>query len=332
MKPLEYDLRRPQQLEPLGGTPLIVGDNEVAQLITQAQTDNPLLTTASISGLCGGGKSTLAKSIQRLVLENDPNCGFPSIEWDGERMDILPLDAVMSVSRGNEKKNFVETATTEMVKAHFFRSMEIARIIRSLVIDNNDRHYELNEAYSPKNGGQKNGSLSVKKRKGKTLLLAEGVTAKSALQNALDESSLSDAVIGQVHIALYTDPSIAVLNTVKRACENPERAKDPVVCFEEFRRLNNLIIPALLSPSRPYHATKLNPELDAALFKGVFDFFKKPAFNGLIERFIEIIRNEINESNGVGSLDVICNSYLLNTLELLKSIISSEIQPPHPVH
>ena len=274
------------------------------------------LTIIATSGLPGGGKSTTTNAICGALGADISLIGF---RHNQEPMRLLEMDHIMSVSRGQEKMSLLTTASTESIRSDFFRTAALAEIIKSAV---SKKPVRITEAYNPGDNGQRNAVLEMNQPDSASVMITEGVVASAAINIALD--TLSDAISKQVllvNMIVYTDPAVALLNTVKRGTERADRKKDPVYAFKEFLIFSELLLPGYIKYDlQSLDILIVSENLDQMLFGTLIDFFKQDQFKHLPKEFMSII--ESKPSCDCPIIDAY-RSHLINALQKIQQLITA---------
>ncbi len=283
----------PEELELSRDQENIVGSEEEAlEKIWQKLDGQPSeVSLITISGLCGGCKSTLSTHLQpALKAKGSP---LAEVSLNGNPSEILALDYLMSVERGQEKLDFLQEGSVESVRAQFFRVQELVKTLRALVANDT---YETRNAYDSANHGRHTGQLTVKRQQaGPQILLAEGTVAKAAAELALESipEEVEQQTVGAINMVVYTDPAVALLNTVKRGVEKPDRQKDPEYAFREFLQFNKILLPGYIELDNRDADIILDPhELNRCLFEALVHFFANPGYEHLPNHFIDIVEEQ----------------------------------------
>jgi len=280
-------------------------------LVRQSVHDVDVIT---VSGLCGGCKSTLSREIETREADH-----LVPVTLNGLTQKVLSLDWVMSVSRGPQKLELLENATPDSIRADFFRTRALADLITSI---RNRDGFELTDAYDAEDDGRLTGKLIMPSNTDKSILVAEGTVAHAATEIALASTAeeTSDRTAAAINLLVYTDPAVALLNTVKRGVIEPSRKKDPHYAFREFLSFNSLLLPGYVnfdqhSAELVYRPDDINP----LMFQALIEFFSTPGYESLPKEFIAIVHLEFQTSDAL--LDA-QNKHIIEVLETINDAIT----------
>lgn len=300
--------------------PVVSDANSAMNRITSTveNATEEALSVVAISGLCGGCKSTLSRNIEEQAGES-----LIEVALNGQARRVLSLDWLMSVSRGAHKMELLDRATPDSIRADFFRTKALAELIDSI---RNRQAFRLDDAYDAEDEGRLSGKMTMTYEPGKKLLVAEGTVAQAATQIALASSpeQVQDRTVSAVNMLVYTDPAVALLNTVKRGVLDQSRLKDPHYAFREFLRFNSLLLPGYVqydqhSADIIYRPDDINP----LMFKALVDFFRTPGYGELPSQFIAMVKAEFQSQDPIIKAQ---NQHIIAVLKTIDDAIETEAE------
>jgi len=311
LPPLPDQLALTSSMEPSSGKSLQVLDKLIAE-------SREGITLVTVSGLCGGCKSTLSRNIETA---QKPKLIGTSLNRNTQ--GILSLDWLMSVSRGPQKIELLEHATADSIRRDFFRTKALAELIKAV---RSNRAFSILDAYDADNQGQLTGHLQVNPEPGKDLIIAEGTVAQAAIEIALAETpdSTVDKTVSSINLLVYTDPAVALLNTVKRGVLEPNRKKDPHYAFREFLSFNSLLLPGYVQTDQYKAEVIYRPDdLNPVMFAALIDFFATPGYETLPHEFIAIIQADFATNDPLLRAQ---NDHILSVLAIIHKAVTARAQ------
>jgi hypothetical protein len=227
----------------------------------------------------------------------------------------------MSVSRGPQKLELLENATPDSIRSDFFRTKALADLITSI---RNREAFEIHDAYDAEDDGKLTGKLEISSQAYKNILVAEGTVAQAATEIALAKTAnqTSDRTAAAVNLLVYTDPAVALLNTVKRGVLEPSRRKAPHYAFREFLQFNSLLLPGYVnldqhSAQLVYLPNDINPQM----FKSLIEFFTTPGYEALPQEFIDIVHADFKTNDPLLKAQ---NEHVIAVLETINSAVIAQ--------